>query len=488
MSSKNALRRRKARMSSRSSLSLECLESRLALFAPIGNVNATLLGSTLLLTGDALDNALVVSTATGGRMAVLGGLGTTINGSTSAFVTSRAVTSIVANLNAGNDVIGFTNSAVGLGNQLMPFGIFSPFAPTLQADIDAATGGIPTFTLPGNVTVTTAAGNDAVGILGTVGGSVAANLGSSSSLAGPGQGNSFAIGDPFVTSVANRIGGSVSLVGGDQRDAVRIIGTNVNGVVAAALGNGENFMDIRSYGSKVGSFAYTGGTGDDFVLVQATPLTIRDGVNVYTGPRGEDDVDMSATSIGGSVVVNTGTGADDDDVRLRSDIRGGVSVVTGAGEDRVEVAGNVRRDVVVSTGAADDFVGVNSRSIGGSLVVNSGDGDDYLETFGDTIGGGVAINAGAGDDFIECEYAVGLNTVIDAGAGNDWVFSSGLTTRYNLFVYLGPGNDRLDLYNSSAFAAFLYGGTGANTLTTNAATRTGIRTLRYFQFQTVNNT
>ena len=36
-------------------------------------------------------------------------------------------------------------------------------------------------------------------------------------------------------------------------------------------------------------------------------------------------------------------------------------------------------------------------------------------------------------------------------------------------------------------AVFLYGGTGSNSLTTNAATRSGIRTLRWFQFQTVNN-
>ena len=77
--------------------------------------------------------------------------------------------------------------------------------------------------------------------------------------------------------------------------------------------------------------------------------------------------------------------------------------------------------------------------------------------------------------------------MIDAGAGNDRVLSSGLTTRSNLFVYLGAGNDQLELYDARAFAVFLYGGTGSNSLTTNAATRSGIRTLRWFQFQTVNN-
>jgi hypothetical protein len=448
MSSKHALRSRKTRAASRSALRVECLESRLALAVLGGNVTAQLLGSTLLLTGDALDNALVVSTATGGRMAVLGGLGTTINGSTSPFVTSRAVTSIVANLNAGNDVVGFTNSAVGLVNQLTTFGISSPFSPTdLQALIDEATGGIPAFTLPGSVTVTTAAGNDAVGIIGTVGGSVAANLGSSSSLTGPGEGNGFAIGDLFDRSVANRVGGSVSVMGGAQRDAVRISNTNVAGVMVAALGNGENFCRISGDGSTFGSFAYTGGTGDDGVFLNhRDPLTIRNGVSVLTGTQGRDFVELIVTTIGGSVVVNTGAGAGDDYIDVEADIRGGLSAITGAG-------------------------------------------NDSLNVYSPTIGGGLLMNSGAGDDTVGCgKTVVALNTVIDAGAGDDSVFINGLATRYNLFVYLGAGDDGLEVYNSSAFAAFLYGGTGTNSLETNAATRRGIRTLKYFQFQTVNNT
>ena len=451
MSSKQALRRRTSGAAFRSSLSLECLESRLALTIPVGgNVTAKLVGSTLLLTGDALDNALVVAPATGGLMAVLGAPGTTINGTdttVTSFVTTRAVTSIVANLNAGTDLIGFTNNAFGFYNQLTFRGVAVPFNPAdLQITIDTATGGISSFTLSGSLTVTTASGDDAVGIIGTVGGSVAVDLGSSSSTPGPGYGNDFAIGNPFTTfSVANRIGGSVSVVGGDQRDGIRIIGTDVGGTVSAVLGNGVNFARIDGYGSTFGSFAYRSGTGDDGVLLLATPLTIRDGVSVSTGPRGEDVVIVTATTIGGSVVVNTGTGDGNDRVAVESAIRGRLSVITGAGNDLLYVSAP-------------------------------------------TIGGGLAINSGAGDDDVTCSsITVAFNTVIDAGAGNDRVLSSGLTTRSNLFVYLGAGNDQLELYDARAFAVFLYGGTGSNSLTTNAATRSGIRTLRWFQFQTVNN-
>lgn len=77
--------------------------------------------------------------------------------------------------------------------------------------------------------------------------------------------------------------------------------------------------------------------------------------------------------------------------------------------------------------------------------------------------------------------------MIDAGAGNDAVSVVSFSTPSNLVVSLGAGNNVLTLNNARAFAAFLYGGTGTNTLNTDAATRTGVRTLKYFQFQTVNN-
>lgn len=481
MSSKMALRMRKARQASRSSLALESLEPRLALAVLGGNVTAQLVGSTLLLTGDAFGNALIVASVPGGKMAVIGN-GTTINGASTdvtPFVTSRAVTSIIANLGGGNDQIGFGNSPEGFANQLFSIGFAPAFIPSsLQGVIDPNI----TFSLPGSLSVTTAAGDDAVGLIGTVGGSVAMNLGSASTR------NGFVVGDTSSIYALNRVGGGVAVVGGAQADVVLLYGTTVVGGVSAALGDGDSLFGVQAFGASFGSLAYTGGTGDDAVLLQED-LAVLSGVTIVTGPQGEDRVELRpGMTVGGSVVVNTGTGADRDDVRLRSAIRGGLSVTTGAGDDHLRFyTGSIVGGLTMNSGAGDDYVGVDTNSIGGGLVINSGEDDDYIEVFADTIGGGVAINSGAGDDFVECESTVGLNTVIDAGAGNDRVFSSGLTTRYNLFVYLGPGNDRLELYNSSAFAAFLYGGTGANTLTTNAATRSGIRTLKYFQFQTVNN-
>ena len=437
---------RKTRHAARQSLHIESLESRLALAAlPAGgNVTAQLSGSTLLLTGDALDNVLFVASATGGKMAVLGAPGTTINGSTNPFVTNRAVSNIVANLNGGNDGIGFGNSAQGLANQADYWGGSLPISVSdLQNLINTSTGNIPTFTLPGSLSVTTGAGNDGVAILGTIGGSVAANLGSA--LAGT-AGNLLVIGDTGAKNVSSSVGGAVSVVGGEQGDQVAIFGTNVRGGVSLALGNGDNYAELQGLGATIGSLAYTGGTGDDQAQL-ANQITVRNDVSVFTGPRGQDGFGMSnKASVNGSVVVNTGTAADGD-----------FSFISQS---------TIRRDLSLTTGAGDDGIGVFDSTIGGAAAIASNAGIDAILLGGSTVG---------------------LNTVIDAGAGNDAVSVSSFTTRSSLFVYLGAGNDTLTLSNARAFAAFLYGGTGVNTLVTDAATRTGVRTLRYFQFQTVNN-
>jgi hypothetical protein len=447
MPSIKTFRARKQRQAPRSSLRLESLEPRLPL---AGNVTAQLSGGTLFLTGDALDNALIVASVTGGKMAVIGNPGTTINGSANPFVTSKAVTNIIANLNGGSDAIGFGNSAEVFATQLRDFGItlvpaFDPLA--AQAAIDAVAAGATTLSLPGSLTVTTGDGNDLVGIVGNVRGSVVANLGSA--IAGSKQGNGFVIGnplvDPLVDGLTSRVDGAVSVVGGAQQDSVILYGgSSVSGGVTLALGNGRNTAEVVLDGGSIGSFAYAGGTGDDGVVI-GNKQTVQNSINVFTGTHGKDAIGLFfGVTVGGSVSLNTGTGADDDLVQIGANIRGNLSVATGAGNDIIGVSTNV--------------------------------------------GLGLAINSGAGNDLIEFgSSTVGLNTVVDAGAGNDRVFSRDLTTRYNLFVYLGAGNDELTLNNLKAFAAFLYGGTGTNSLTTNAATRTGVRTLRSFQFQTVTN-
>jgi hypothetical protein len=445
MSPLRTVRARMPRHVRRSALHLECLESRLPL---AGNVTAQLLGSTLVLTGDALDNQVIVASAPDGKMAVFGPAGNTINGSTNAFTTSRAVTNIVANLNGGSDQIGFGNDATALRGWLQLGGTFWPQSiPDLQSAINTATGSTPAFVLPGSLSVTTGAGNDAVGIVGNVGGSVAANLGSA--IAGATSGNGFGIGDSQNKTFTSRVEGAVSVVGGPQIDYAAVNGTTVGGGVSLALGNGENAGSVSGIGATIGSFAYTGGTANDTVNL-TKQFTVKNGVSVFTGTQGQDSISLplsSGSTIGGSVVLDTGAGGGDDSVFVgNGNVQGQLSVTTGTGNDEIDV--------------------------------------DYV-----TVGLGLAVNSRAGNDDIEMNSnTVGLNTVIDAGAGDDSVLLSDMQIRSTLFASLGAGTDVLTVNDTTALAAFLCGGTGANTLNVNAATRTGIRTLRYYKFQTVNNT
>lgn len=89
------------------------VEQRLPL---AGNVAAELTGSTLRLTGDNLANDVMVATAAGGTIAVIG-INTTVNGRQAAFVNTKAVASIVANLNGGDDPVGFGDSTAEYARQ-----------------------------------------------------------------------------------------------------------------------------------------------------------------------------------------------------------------------------------------------------------------------------------------------------------------------------------------------------------------------------------
>jgi hypothetical protein len=250
-------RQRRNRNSFRSPTHLERLEQRLPL---AGNVTAELTGSTLRLAGDNLANDVMVASVAGGRIAVIG-MNTTINGGTGAFVSSTAVTSIVANFNGGDDAVGFGNRAADFASQrLFAMLAFSPAsawsgeqqppAPfdvaALQARIDAAAGGVTMFSIPGSLTVATGDGNDSLGISGDLGGSVVVNLGSAD------IGNGVVIG---AEEAASRVGGSVSVkvLGnvvvntgtGNDGDTVRLVG-DIRRDVSVTTGGGRDTVCVSS--------------------------------------------------------------------------------------------------------------------------------------------------------------------------------------------------------------------------------------------------
>ena len=453
---------------------LERLEQRLPL---AGDVTATLTGSTLRLAGDNLANDVMVTSAAGGRMAVIG-INTTINGGTAAFVSDRAVTSIIANFHGGDDAAGFGNSAADyasqrqftslatspvsdwLGEQESPAS-FDVFA--VQAMIDEVAGGVTTFSIPGRLTVTTGDGNDSVGIAGDISGRVLVRLGSAD------VGNGLVIGSEFT---ASHLGGGVIVKGGDRNDFVAIGNVSVSGTVSAALGDGTNWMIVAGDADRpatIGAFAYTGGANIDAVML-AGDVTVQKDVRIFTGSQGEDSVSFYTVDDGGTVTV-----------------RGNAIVNTGNGGDTVDLVGKIQGTVSVTTGGGQDTVSVSSSV--GWITSDGSDPVPVLEAFGSSaIGLDLIINTGAGNDLISIGTStVGRNVTINAGSGDDDVWIDTIQVQRNLFVRLGAGDDSLKITNGKAFAAFLYGGDGTNSLSTDAATQAGSRTLKYFRFQAVAN-
>lgn len=264
----------------------------------------------------------------------------------------------------------------------------------------------------------------------------------------------------------------MTVKGGDLIDLFAIGNVSVAGTVSAALGDGINWMVVggdAATPTTIGALAYTGGANKDIVGL-AGDVTVRHDVRIFTGVRGADSVGFYTLDVGGTakvlgnVVVNTGTGNDGDTVDLVGDFWRDVSITTGGGQDTVCMSSSVSW---VSTDGGDPVPTLDSAGLS-------------------AIGRDLTINTGSGRDLISIGTStVSRNVWLDAGTENDSVRIDGMQVRRNLSINLGAGNDSLDIANLRAFAAFLYGGSGTNSLSTDTATRAASRTLRHYQFQAV---
>lgn len=397
---------------------MEPLEPRVV---AAGDVVARLVGTTLLLTGDARGNEINVATVAGGRLAVLGN-DTTINGAATPFVTTAPVRGIVATLAGGDDVVAFSNTSYGaarLRQFVAGFGSARPVVP--QGAIDAVAGGITTFSIPGSITLAAGGGDDTVLIVGDVGGSVAVNLGPATGTQ-VSHGNLFGVGwnvrELNGSLSDSHIGGSLSITGGAHADGIGMYAVAVGGSIGVALGQGLNSVEMVFAKVRRG-LAMTSPGGCNF---QFSSSVVRGAVSLALGDHGNDVYFSHRTSLVraavGSIAVTSGSG---DDVVLVGDldVHHGVQIVSGVGVDRIQLGGRGP---------------------------------------GPVVGGSVTIASGAGDD------AVGIQ---DAEIGG------------TLTAALGAGNDDLAVTSTRALAIWLFGGPGVNTLALNAAAPRGIRRYRF---------
>lgn len=420
-------RNKHVRFATRRPLQLESLERRELL---AGNVTAQVTGNTLIVRGNNADNVVAIIQVAEGVYAVAG-LDTTVNGSSGPFVTNRPVRNITADMGKGNDLLGFSNDAVAAYElPLIEFGIDVEAivgipAEDVQAFIDASTSD-DEFNLPGNVSIKMGDGNDGFELLGTVGGNFVANLG--------GGQNAFGL---FGTSLPQRaaVGGTMSIVGGSLTDVVTILETNVAGATSVVLGDGANF--VTAEGAAFGSLSIVTGKHEDLVHIEST------------------------------------------------DIRNSLSVVTGAGNDSVIAHDHENGDVnvglneFINTGAGHDYVEVEG-DIGGSLTILTGDGNDGVDVFDTRIRYNLTIDTGKGNDHSDLE--VGSSSF----SGNGGVFLEDVNVGNFAYIYLGAGNDTLDILTSRARRAYLYGGAGFDSLSVDSDSLAAIDFFFRTQFEDEN--
>ncbi|MFO0869196.1 MAG: hypothetical protein U0935_09700 [Pirellulales bacterium] len=479
------MRKKRNRQLNRRALRVESLERREVL---AGNVTATLIGATLVINGDGADNQVAVISLGNSRYAVAG-VDTTINGAAGSFVTPRTTLNITANLNAGNDALGLSNNVQALADLAQDnFGIdvtnLGVDIAALQALIDAATN-VTRFSLAGNLTVNGGTGNDVIGVVGDVGGSVVASLGTAN-----GGFNAFGYDGSSLIDIA-QVGGSLSVYGDRQADEVAVVSTQVRGSVVASLSDGDNALTVET-ALIGGSVAVSALAGSDLVNVEGSTVTGLLGVALgegrfnelsvkashlgalsYTGGSGIDSIDTAATSVATNATLVTFGGADSVLVHEHgaggTNVAGLLSISTGAGDDEVEVSGN-SGVVTIDTADGIDKVQVYDSHITTNLTISTGNQTDNV-SLDSVLTAIVSIYLGEGNDKLDVtDLTVTLNALLLAGGGDDVVTIDATDVGFTFTALLEGGNDTITITDSSATTAVLNGGLGTDTLNVDAAT------------------
>ena len=511
-----------ARKTPRRKLRLESLEPRLLLD---GNVSAPKLANGVLtLTGDAKDNAILISTApdltdplvlnlviTGQPTSTLSGVTsakpTRINGKTDAVLFKAAdVQSIKIDMKDGRNVV-----VVGVPAPEERGGAAGAATPSLTVPKDLAinTGkdldqiSLNGILVNGNLTINTGLGADSINLVNTEV-MLKTNINAGDGI-------------NFVNLNGGFLHGGLTVNTGSGHDSVSS-SANVDGGAIINTGAGGDYVSLYAYQVGVesstgiihGNVAINAGAGNNRVSVQTN---VTGNVSITT-TSGKDDLYLyqydDSTTITGNLAINGGAG--NNYLRLGATVTGNVSVTTTTGSDSVDVyyygsSTFVTGNLAIGAGDGDNYVYFNNASVKGNTSITTGNGDDYVEMYGDyyaplALTGDLKIDTGAGADYVDIgSVAVsanpagqGGNVSISTGAGGELtsgysygraslpfhttesVTISGLTLAKDLAVNLGDGDNALYIGSSTAANAKITSGKGS-TLTGISALDLGAGTL-----------
>lgn len=208
-----------------------------------------------------------------------------------------------------------------------------------------------------------------------------------------------------------RIGGALGYIGGSGNDTLLIDGPSavIGSTVSMSASTGNNAFGLNAASGSTGAISFSAGYGNDIVDIgentgASSLVTVRGNVTINTS-SGSADVMVRDADIYGNLTVNTAVAFGGiDTVRLiDSDFRGNVGInLAGAAESDVVVRDGIfDRAVTINTGAGDDYVAFDT--------------DTDVSSIYSVFEGYVRINLGAGNDI----FAAGSNPAVST-VGNDF--------------------------------------------------------------------
>jgi hypothetical protein len=294
------------------------------------------------------------------------------------------------------------------------------------------------------------------------------------------------------------VNGSLVIQGDELSNAVtiqqqapgtfRIVTFQLDGAPTLINGSSDNDQTFSGVTADV-NITMAGGNDSIRLNGATSPALIPRNLNV-NGGAGSDHLTASVRvgqTQGGYVIVrNTGLTLNDssvpknlvtsgDSISLGNVVVGGDVSVTGRPiDDSVVMAGLQARNVSVETGGGRDTVRLVERcQIAGDVRILTGDGEDHVR-IGSLTAANLTINLGpfapttpsAGIGHVSIFGQTNIQHVvrITGSEGPDNMTIAGLHAGDAIFAWLGAGNDRLTISNSSSPSATLRGGAGFDKL------------------------
>ena len=404
---------------------IEPLESRLLLD---GNVAVSVIAGNLVITGDSLNNDIIVQATNQDQFKVKTGAdATTINALAGPLTFSGVTGNVQIALNDGSDraVVETSQNARdisisgGPGNNTISFAAF--------------------IGNPENVTITNGAGNDAV------------TLSSFNKL-----GNVFidnGAGTNITTiSAGTTLSGNVTVMGGSDADTVTVDSiVTWNGGLTVLSSAGASNVEITNttMTGGISVFASGGGTfsngpyaGYASVFRVANACDVGGAINVYNGP-GPNTVGLNGSTLHGSVFLMNGPGAAYAGL-TNTHLTGTFTFLRGDGGA-----------LVAPLAAYASQVNMDHSTLTGGITILNGSGVDESDFLSDTLGGAIFISNGAGPSRMGLDgtNVAGGVTLMTTGGGvlpstlalaTLTTFSNACDIGGDLNLFLGAGTDEQD--------------------------------------------